>query len=107
MAIQEAEFDLAMEVTWIGPHRQTRQEVRDPATSGSGENRRWYLVDDPISLRGHVAPVPAAEGKGNQPHIKINVKLGPVPTPSGLDKLLTTLTQSASVADANPSKQQP
>jgi Protein of unknown function (DUF2589) len=103
LAIQEAEFDLAMEVTWIGSHRQARQAVRDQLSEDPGPSP-WYLVKNPISLRGHVAPVPAAEGKGDQPHIKVKVKLGTVPTPSGLDKLLTTLTQSASVADVGTGK---
>jgi hypothetical protein len=83
LAIQEAEFDLAMEVTWIGAHRQTRQALRDHLPVPTGHP--WYLVKDPISLRGHVAPVPAAEGKGDQPHIKVKVKLDPlVKTPSSL-----------------------
>lgn len=103
LTVEEAEFNLAMEVTWIAPHRQTRQNERQAAVKdakASGEDRPWYLVDDPISLRGHVAPDRGGEQvQGENPVIKINVKVSPTPLPSGLEKLLATLTQSASVSN--------
>ena len=106
LSIQEAEVALAMEVTFIGEHRQTRKAERDKASadtaaSGSKPEHPWYLVDHPISLRGHVAS-DTDKTAGDRPMIRVSMKLGVVPTPSGLDKLLTTLTQSANVADIDP-----
>jgi hypothetical protein len=110
LAVQEAEFNLAMEVTYVAPHQQTRTQSRkhgsqasDAAATeaGAGDHHDWYLVPQPISLRGHIAPSPR-EDQGDKRLIKVQVKMAPVPMPSGLEKLLTTLTQSASVTEFRP-----
>jgi hypothetical protein len=106
LAVQEAEFNLAMEVTWVGRHRQMRkQPVRagaSAAEAAAAEKKQppWYLVREPISLRGLVAASPSNDA-GDKRLIKVNVKLAPVATPAGLEKLLTTLTQSASASDVD------
>jgi len=120
LAIQEAEVDLAMEVTYVGKHRQLRKTPKDPtgmppaggtAAAAQAESDRtpWYLVHEPISLRGYVgnAQQPADTGQGSDKRmIQIKVKVGAVAMPSGLDKLLTTLTQSALVENLPPKPNQ-
>lgn len=107
LSIQEAQVDLAMEVTFIGEHRQTRKSERGKggrsaaAPEPSPPEHPWYLVDHPISLRGHVA-ADSNQAAADRPVIRVSMKLGVVPTPSGLDKLLTTLTQAANVANIDP-----
>lgn len=95
LSIESAEVQLAMEVTWVGRHQQMRPAAR------AGEAPGWFLVDEPISLRGHVAS--GAPGDESSPSasdkrlIQIKVNVSTVPTPSGLEKLLTLLTQSSKV----------
>jgi len=96
LAIEEAEVNLAMEVTNIGKHEQF-----GPAKQADdGPPPPWWLVRDPISLRGHVAnaaPVSSSDSLTQKRLVQIKVKVAPVATPAGLEKLLTTLTQSAQV----------
>jgi len=118
LSIESAEVELAMEVTYIEKHKQMRQSVRKSAadtsqrTTPAAKEPGWFLVDDPISLQGYVAPqnpaaprapseaAPAESSDKRLIHIKVNV--GTVPTPSGLEKLLTTLTQSSRIENVNP-----
>lgn len=100
LAVEQAQIDLAMTVTYLGEHRQLRRQER--ADQPPSDKPPWYLVDDPISLRGNVAAPSASEG--NQPLVRVSVKVSSIPTPSGLDKLLTTLTQSAQAQNVLPDK---
>ncbi|HLL56125.1 MAG TPA: DUF2589 domain-containing protein [Myxococcaceae bacterium] len=111
LAVEEASFKLSMAVSDIGRHRQLRKNERgnddpDKPKDPPPKDPPWYLVDDPISLRGVVAP-PQAVGKhqGREDALKdlpaatidIEVKVGVAALPAGLDKLLTRMTQSQSV----------
>jgi len=98
LAIEQAEIAQAMTVTHVAEHRQLRKTERDKQPDDS--DPPWYLVDDPISLRGHVA----ATGKSdsNDPRVEVTVKVSSVAMPSGLDKLLTTLTQAAQAENMPP-----
>jgi len=98
LAIEQAEIALAMTVTHIGEHRQLRKVERDKQPDHT--DPPWYLVDDPISLRGHVAPTGKSES--NDPRVQVTVTVSSMPMPSGLEKLLTTLTQAAQAENMPP-----
>jgi hypothetical protein len=95
LAIEEAEVNLAMEVTEIGDHQQLRSaEAKQPS-----DPPPWWLVPNPISLKGHVGNASESDRTSmtEKRMVQIKVKVGSVATPAGLEKLLTTLTQSAQV----------
>jgi hypothetical protein len=97
LRVQEAQFSLRMTVSHVGRHRQVRKKERDKV----GEDPPWYLVDEPISVRGVIAPrapgedVAAEEQQASS--IEIHVKVGAAPVPAALDQLLTTLSQNTTV----------
>jgi len=102
LAVESANFDLEMAVRKIANARQLR------ASTVAGEeataNRPWYLVDKPVDIRGVIAPPSAptdASRHEAMSSIKISIKVKSVPMPSGLDKLLTSLTQMGHVRDVS------
>jgi len=109
LAIESAEVELALEVTQVEEHRQIRSSARSDDWNAACP---WFLVDHPISLRGHVAPtVPAASRTSNDdaskqraepPKVHVKVTVSSMPTPAALEKLLTVLTQSTNVEHGDP-----
>lgn len=101
LAVDTASFRLALRVQQIAPHDQIQASeadtVKEEAKSGFDRQRRpWYLVDDPISVEGTFAPTaPASAATAQQATIQVEVTLGRIPSPAGLDRLLTSLGQSA------------
>lgn len=97
LRVEAAEFSLRMTVSHLGRHRQVRKTERDKVP----EDPPWYLVDEPISVRGVIAPrlpgEPAEAKEQEASSIEIQVKVGSAPVPAALDKLLTTLTQNTAV----------
>ncbi len=101
LAVESADFKLAIRVSNIQRHNQIQKSegeaVKEEEDTGYGHSKRpWFLVSDPISIRGTIGP--SGEGKeetGKESTIQIEVKVGKVPMPAGLDKLLTFLTQSS------------
>jgi hypothetical protein len=106
LSIDEADFQLEFKVSHVYRNKQMQEsesekmEEEKMKTKVYGrEKRPWYLVSDPVSLRGVVAPkvsekLMSSTSDSQESVIKINIKLGKQPMPAGLDKLLTTLTQS-------------
>jgi hypothetical protein len=93
LAVQEATFKLQMAISQIDRHRQWSVSKKDTATEAPPP---WYLVHDPISVRGVLAPRPTADAKDSNPvSIDIEVKVGPVPAPAALDKLVASMMPTA------------
>ena len=95
LGVESAEFEFDFKVERCTPHEQL-QSSRDDNTN----KRPWNLVEAPISFHGNVAPekVDVASNAGqtkDSAAIHIKIKVTQMAVPSGLDKLLTTLTQSA------------
>ncbi|WP_210397041.1 DUF2589 domain-containing protein [Motiliproteus sediminis] len=103
LAVSSANFDLEMAVRKIARARQLRASA--VAEEDAAANRPWYLVDKPVDIRGVIAPPSApaeAARQESMSSIKIHIEVKSVPMPSGLDKLLTSLTQMGQVSERTP-----
>jgi len=106
LSIQEAEFDLDFNIGYVYRNSQIQKSESDQTKKEVNYNekdRPWFLVSEPISLRGVVAPKVSDEIKQSDENtgetkISIKIKITRQDLPSGLDKLLTTLNQSSSVS---------
>ena len=102
LAVESATFNLEMRIESVRKHNQIQRSeeeaIQDEKNSGFDHNRRpWFLVSDPISIRGNLAPsdVEGEKPAGKGASIQIEVKVGKTPIPAGLNKLLTFMTESA------------
>lgn len=97
LAIESANIKLEMRISHVAKHQQLQESERkklkekNPEASHD-EKSPWFLVPDPISIRGTLAPTSGSTQNGST--IQIEIKMGKTAMPSGLDKLLTHLTQS-------------
>jgi hypothetical protein len=106
LSIQEAEFELDFSIGYIYRNNQMYKEKTDQTDKGKNFNtqaRPWFLVREPISLRGVVAPSVSDKMKqsgesSSDTKISIKIKVTRQDMPSGLEKLITTLNQSSSVS---------
>ncbi|MFY9270953.1 MAG: DUF2589 domain-containing protein [Candidatus Manganitrophaceae bacterium] len=112
LAVESAEFKFGMTVRQIDRHRQIQKSeekaVKPEEEKGFNRHQRpWFLVDDPISVRGTLgsaesthrgAPTENTES-GRESTIQIEVKVGRIMMPAGLEKLVTSLTQNSYIAD--------
>jgi hypothetical protein len=109
LAIDNAEFQLEFRVTQIQRHRQmqasekeaTEKEKEKTNASYDEFYRPWYLVKEPISLRGMVAAPSSKDSSSENTSdstIKINIKIGKQAMPAGLDRLLTTMNQVSKIS---------
>jgi Protein of unknown function (DUF2589) len=104
LAVQSAEihFEMAVKEIHRNPQLQTSksdgvgQETSPKAEAFDRFRRPWFLVDQPVSIYGTLAP-PTTAGivrqRTAEATIQIAMKLASIPMPAGLDKLLTTLTE--------------
>jgi hypothetical protein len=101
LAVESATFKLEMLVEAVRNHNQIQSSENESIQNEQGgynaEKRPWFLVSDPISVRGNLAPLNTDGGQktSNGATIQIEIKVGKTPMPSGLDKLLTFLTHSS------------
>lgn len=106
LAVESAVFKLEMKAEQIDKHSQMQESEKSALANErdySRNKRPWYLVSDPISIRGTLA-APAnrdALGQSTQSStIQIEVRVAKMAMPAGLDKLLTSLTQSSHASKA-------
>lgn len=107
LTVESAVFKLEMRVESVKEHNQiqsSEEEAVQGETRFNQNKRPWFLVSEPISIRGNLAPS-TMEGQkpaGKSASIQIEVKVGKMPMPAGLSKLLTYLTESGySTNDGN------
>ena len=104
LAIDSGEFEFDFKVSSIDSHRQVQvseEKTLDKEPENFKQNRPWYLVQNPVSLRGQMAPSSEKSTEACQ-SIKIKIKVSKQPLPGGLDKLLTPLNQSTELNHINP-----
>lgn len=121
LAVQSAEFSFDLSVVEVGRHQQIQASERDkmaaekarieaaraegkPAPAEFDESRRpWFLVDQPVSIRGAIAPPAAVEERSGErtqsTTIHVAVKVGETAMPAGLTRLLTGLTQMSQITE--------
>lgn len=99
LAVEAASFKFEMAVKEIALHRQLKVSEKEEAQAA----RPWFLVHEPVSIRGTIAPPTsgpeATSQRGRETTIQIEVKVGSMKVPAGLDRLLTSLTQRAELKD--------
>lgn len=103
LAIESANIKLEMSISHVAQHQQLQESERkklkeNPPQVPQEDKRPWFLVPDPISIRGTLAPSDGNRQGGAS--IQIEIKVGKTAMPAGLDKLLTHLTQSTQEAKA-------
>ncbi len=107
LAVESAGFKFGMMIKTIERHRQIQaseaKAVETEKEKGFDRHKRpWFLVDNPISMRGVIAPPVQTEvtkETTQESTIQIEVKVGKMMIPAGLDKLLTSLTQTSYVSE--------
>lgn len=118
LGVESAEFEYDFKVdryekhTQLQPSRVKQEEESKTRTGsskpdGNAEKRPWYLVEQPVSLRGQIDGrkqnrVTDESGQRETASMRIKVKVGKIPVPSGLDRLLTALTQAATTVPVSP-----
>lgn len=113
IAINSAEYELELTVRSLFHHSQTQRSRKADDTPETAKDRPWYLVSEPVSIRGVLAssgePDIPTDGMGKRERyresaVKVKVHVEKAPVPAGLSKLLTSLTEmgQASVAGDDP-----
>ncbi|MEI8103161.1 MAG: DUF2589 domain-containing protein [Chlorobium sp.] len=105
LSIDNASFKFNFNVQSSTSHSQiqsSESNSTEKEESYARDKRPWYLVDEPQSFKGTVAPNAQENSSSSQSQssvINIEISLSKQPLPSGLDKLLTMLQQSTRVID--------
>jgi hypothetical protein len=112
LTIDNASFKLNFKVESTSSHSQMQEsktQKKDPSDKNeenenvskwNESNRPWYLVKEPVSFQGHVAPSQGETSETSDSSssvINIEINLVRQPLPAGLDKLLTALQQSSTI----------
>lgn len=119
LGVTEAEFEFDFFVRRIARHDQIMAAEGNATTAEAAQTkdaptgpldrrtRPWYLVDTPLSLQGTFAPS-APDGTGadisrvDDARFHVQVKVGVLPLPAALEKLMVSLGQISAVQDLPP-----
>ncbi len=105
LSIDQADFQIDFKVSHIYKHQQmqaSNTDKTDKEKNFDEYHRPWYLINDPISIRGVLASKVSDEMKednSDESSIKITIKVSRQAMPAGIDKLLTSLTQLNNTVD--------
>ena len=102
LAVESASFSFDMAVQKWESHKQIQQSRSEK--DALGDKRPWFLVDDPISLKGFISEAAQASEGSSNAKIHIEVKVGQVKVPSGLNRFLSTLGELTTVEDVESVK---
>jgi hypothetical protein len=103
LSIDNAKFKLDFRVDKLDKYQQMQASEKPTIdrekTAGWGSDKRpWYLVQNPVSFMGNVAPgseVKSESSTSSSSVISIEINLTRQPLPAGLDKLMTAMQQSS------------
>ena len=116
LGVKEAQFEFDFYVRQIARHNQIMSAEKDAlaqeaaatqATSAgpmSRQKRPWFLVDTPVSIRGTFAPSPmpgagSETSRVEEARFRVEVKVGVLPLPAALEKLMVSLGQVSGMQD--------
>ena len=105
LAITEAEVEFKMSVEHsYEPSYQFRQDRTEASKADQDDpfdqtKRPWYLIDNPVTFRGHIAP---SSGDRTNSEIAVKMKIGSVEVTESLGKFLTLLGEFSSVELNSP-----
>jgi len=102
LAIESAEFQFALNVETTANHSQVQKSRDEGLTELNRSKRPWFLVDQPISVRGTLASGEQSDNNNatkSTSAIQISVKVGPAKIPAGLNKFITSLSELSSMSD--------
>ena len=92
LAIEEAEVEFAMKLTETYESSlqfsDAQQRVKQKDDTFNQKKRPWYLIDEPVELKGKIAP---NTGKADTSHIRIRIKMGEAEVPAELRKLIASV----------------
>lgn len=100
LSIDSGEFRFGLNIKQIEEHEQLQQSrvETEAGKKAAPDKRPWYLVADPINMRGTISSnTSAKQTEQSDTTIDIYIKVSKSPVPAALDNLLTTLTQSATI----------
>jgi Protein of unknown function (DUF2589) len=118
LAVDSATFSLEMSARNVIQKTQIRDSEKGKARDNfDGEQfddtrRPWFLVDKPVDIMGDIVATSSGEAarhRESESAIKININVKAIPIPSGLDKLLASLTSMTTISTENipPALQEP
>ncbi|WP_333607153.1 DUF2589 domain-containing protein [Arsukibacterium sp.] len=116
LAVDSANFQLEMSAKRVVRQAQIRQSAdvsTDMTTAGNRCDRfqrPWFLVDKPVNIEGDIVSPnsnEAAKHRESQSAIKISINVKSIPLPSGLDKLLCTLSNMSQISPVTPAQPSP
>lgn len=111
LTIERAQYDLELVIEGLDYHRQIQASENNVLKQEAGNDkalekgqphapRQWYLVSDPISVRGTLSDPGIQENRtSRKATIKVHVEIGRANVPSGLEKILSSATQLASATN--------
>ncbi|MCG3165564.1 MAG: hypothetical protein POELPBGB_01332 [Bacteroidia bacterium] len=102
LAVESGEFKFGMRIKSIYKHEQLQKSEEKEFGKKEPYKSPWFLVSDPISLRGNITPSSKTSSNvSTESTIEITIKVAKSPIPSALDKLLVSLTQSMITKEIN------
>jgi hypothetical protein len=124
LGVSQAEFTFDFFVRQIARHRQIQASEEDKVdveaqASPAGpekvdrSTRPWFLVDTPVSIRGTFAPSRAEPDtaeviRTDEARFHVEVKVGALPMPAALEKVLAGLSQVSTIETIpSPTPQRP
>lgn len=110
LSIETAKFKLDFRVENLDRYQQMQASEspsieKEKNAGWSSDNRPWYLIQDPVSFKGNVAPEQASKRESSTSSssvISIEINLSRQPLPAGMDKLMTAMQQSSHVKEVPP-----
>ncbi len=97
LSVDSGEFKFGMNITYIDNHQQTQDSRKSGGDEDTGK-RPWFLVKDPVSMKGNITSRSDSKTESSQgTSIDISIKVSKSPIPAALDNLLTHLTKQTLV----------
>ena len=111
LAVDSARVQLEMSAKRVVRQSQIRKSEEGSAGDSDGDaqydrfQRPWFLVDKPVNIEGDIVARnegDAAKHREAQSAIKIDINVKSIPLPSGLDKLLSSLSNMSTIGPVDP-----